>query len=118
LSSLGHRIEKKRESLKLSKLEMAAKLGISDQLLGLYERGERNPKTKFYLKWKEVFNDDLLQTNVSNETVESRLLRLEANAEVFQVAIAAMRAKRKEDFPQRFSELQTLIEEAVRRRAG
>lgn len=53
---------------------------------------------------------------IENEDVQNRLLRIEANIEVFQVAIAGLKSKRTEDFDQRFSELQTLIEEAVKRR--
>lgn len=39
--------------------EVASKIGISSQLLGQYERGERNPKLPFFRKWKEVYNEDL-----------------------------------------------------------
>lgn len=51
--------------------EVAEKLGISSQLLGQYERGERNPKLGFYKKWEQVFGQDLLalkdEANVSRE---------------------------------------------------
>lgn len=54
-----------------SKSAVAKKLGISSQLLGQYMAGRQQPKPGFYLKWKEVFGDDLLkkiETNVSHET--------------------------------------------------
>lgn len=44
---------------------MADKLGISPQLLGQYESEKRHPKTQFYLKFKEVFGINLMETNVS-----------------------------------------------------
>jgi len=47
---------------------MAELLGISSQLLGMYESGKRNPKIEFHQKWKDVFKEDLLKTNVSRET--------------------------------------------------
>lgn len=64
-------IQQKREKLKLNKSQMAERLGISSQLLGQYEQGKRTPKTSFFLKWKEVFKEDLLkdvEANVSRET--------------------------------------------------
>lgn len=51
--------------------EVARKLGISSQLLGQYMNGRHKPKPEFYIKWKEVFKEDLMQaieTNVSHET--------------------------------------------------
>jgi transcriptional regulator with XRE-family HTH domain len=54
-----------------SAAEVARKLNISSQLLGQYMNGRHKPKLDFYIKWKEVFNEDLLQvveTNVSHET--------------------------------------------------
>ncbi len=52
---------------------MSRRLGISSQLLGQYEKGEKNPKGQFFLKWKQVFGEDLLkliETDVSQETQE------------------------------------------------
>jgi phage repressor protein C with HTH and peptisase S24 domain len=66
--SIGEQIEKKQKELNLSDTKMAEILEISSQRLGLYRRGQRNPKNDFFLKWKEVFNEDLLETNVSHET--------------------------------------------------
>lgn len=57
-------------------------------------------------------------TQIDDKDIQSRLLRIEANLEVFQIAIAGLKAKKSEDFGQKFSELQTLIEEAVMRRKG
>jgi transcriptional regulator with XRE-family HTH domain len=53
------------------KSEVARQLGISSQLLGQYISGKHKPKADFYLKWKEVFKEDLLkqlERNVSHET--------------------------------------------------
>lgn len=54
-----------------TKKEVADKLKISPQLLGQYMKDRQKPKTGFYVKWKEVFGEDLLnieETNVSRET--------------------------------------------------
>lgn len=54
-----------------NKSEIARQLGVSSQLLGQYERGRHKPKPEFYIKWKEVFGEDLLsKTNVSKEANE------------------------------------------------
>jgi phage repressor protein C with HTH and peptisase S24 domain len=66
--SIGEQIEKKQKELNLSDTKMAEILEISSQRLGLYRRGQRNPKNDFLLKWKEVFNEDLFETNVSCKT--------------------------------------------------
>lgn len=58
-----------------NKSEVAAKLGISSQLLGQYMKGRQNPKIHFFNKWKEVFGEDLLrmtETNVSEQAREDR----------------------------------------------
>jgi phage repressor protein C with HTH and peptisase S24 domain len=50
--------------------EIARKLGISSQLLGQYIAGRHKPKADFYIKWKTVFGEDLLdliERNVSHE---------------------------------------------------
>lgn len=64
-------ITMQREKRGLNKSQAARKLGVSSQLLGQYESGARLPKTNFFLKWKQVFGEDLLkqiETNVSHET--------------------------------------------------
>jgi transcriptional regulator with XRE-family HTH domain len=56
--------------------EIAKKLGISAQRLGQYLAGRQKPKLDFYIKWKEVFGEDIQQmltgetTNVSRGTLE------------------------------------------------
>lgn len=52
-----------------SKSEVARLLGISSQLLGQYQRGGRKPGGDFFLKWRQVFGEDLLkliETGVSS----------------------------------------------------
>jgi len=74
MSIVSVNIANKRALLGLSKSEMSIKLGISSQLYGLYERGDRNPKTEFYLKWKQMFNEDLnIETNVNTQTFHEKL---------------------------------------------
>lgn len=63
-------ITQSRERRGLNKSQAAKKLGISSQLLGQYESASRLPKTGFFLKWKQVFGEDLMkqiETNVSHE---------------------------------------------------
>lgn len=56
-----------REQKGWSKSEIARQLGISSQLYGHYEDQKRTPKGDFFLKWREVFGEDLLEKIVSNE---------------------------------------------------
>lgn len=49
---------------------MARKLGISSQLLGQYVSGGRKPGGDFFIKWRQVFGDDLVslvETGVSDD---------------------------------------------------
>jgi transcriptional regulator with XRE-family HTH domain len=67
---LGELVPKKGKS----KSDVARKLNISSQLLGQYMAGGRKPGGEFYLKWRQVFGEDLLQLiepKVSHETPSS-----------------------------------------------
>lgn len=57
-------IFEKRKSLGLSQRDFADKLGTSGTLIGYYENGRNTPKANFFVKWKEVFGEDLLANNV------------------------------------------------------
>lgn len=51
---------------------MARQLGVSSQLYGMYERGEREPGASFFVAWRRLFGDDLtgeFETIVPHETV-------------------------------------------------
>lgn len=56
--------------------QVAAKIGISSQLLGHYESGRHAPKMDFFKRWKNTFGEDLMEasedsqkeTNVSHGT--------------------------------------------------
>lgn len=57
---------------------MARQLDISSQLYGQYENNQKVPGGEFFMKWREVFNEDLLsvsETKVSHgtKTPEERL---------------------------------------------
>lgn len=65
MDKLGEYIKEKMDLLSLNKSEMAVKLGISSQLLGMYISGTRTPKTEFYLKWEEAFKENIYKTFVS-----------------------------------------------------
>jgi transcriptional regulator with XRE-family HTH domain len=73
LNQLSTRLKKTRESKNLNRSQIALLLGISSQLYGQYEDGKRVPKTPFFIKWKEKFNEDLIETNVSRETENKHL---------------------------------------------
>ncbi|MES2620199.1 MAG: S24 family peptidase [Bacteroidota bacterium] len=62
-------ITRLREQKELNKSQAAERLEISSQLLGQYESGKRIPKTQFFLKWKEVFGDDLLELLEANVSI-------------------------------------------------
>jgi transcriptional regulator with XRE-family HTH domain len=55
-----------------NKSEIARKLGVSPTLIGQYINGRQKPKTEFFVKWEEVYGEDIKQmflTNVPRETV-------------------------------------------------
>lgn len=71
MDQLAELLTRLRENKRLNKSQAADKLGISSQLLGQYERGQKSPKGPFFIKWKATFGEDLLklvETNVSRET--------------------------------------------------
>lgn len=53
-------LEKFHKTHDLTGNQVATKLGISRQLYGKYRKGERTPKLDFYIKFKQVFNVDLM----------------------------------------------------------
>lgn len=68
MNQLSDKIKKTREGRNLNRSQIATILGISSQLYGQYEDGKRMPKMPFFVKWKEKFNQDLIEANVSQET--------------------------------------------------
>jgi len=49
--------------------EIGRQIGFSSQLIGQYERGEKEPKMAFFAQWKKVFKEDLyreIETKVYN----------------------------------------------------
>lgn len=96
--------------------EIAKLLGMSRQNLNYHLRKEileDDFKRLLAEKRSSIFH---MENRMDENDVQSRLLRIEANLEVFQISIAGLKSKKIEDFDQRFSELQTLIEAAVKRR--
>lgn len=68
MNQVANKIKEKIKDKGGNKSEIGRLLGVSSQLLGQYERGRQKPKPDFYLKWKEVYGEDLLtETIVSNE---------------------------------------------------
>lgn len=68
MGDIGTQIKTYRESRRLTKTEMGKMLNVSSQLLGQYESGRQKPKVDFHTKWKEVFGESLIETNVSQGT--------------------------------------------------
>jgi transcriptional regulator with XRE-family HTH domain len=52
--------------------EIAKKLGISAQRLGQYLIGRQKPKLDFYVKWKQVYGEDIQQMLIEGKTNVSR----------------------------------------------
>lgn len=53
---LGNRIKKERENLKLTREELAKKIGVSYSAIAMYEQGNREPSNELLLKMCEIFN--------------------------------------------------------------
>lgn len=137
---IGEFLKQYRLHFKKSQSDLASDLGIGTagkKRLEKWEQLKGSPKEEdaviikkfFGVKLLSELTEDYLQqiiteqvphktTRIESRDIQSRLLRIEANLEVFQIAIASLKAKRNEDFGQKFSELQTLIEEAVKRRSA
>lgn len=56
MSILGNRIKKERENLKLSREDLAKKIGVSYSAIAMYEQGNREPNNEILLKMCEIFN--------------------------------------------------------------
>ncbi len=77
MSQVSETISQKVEALGGNKSKVARQLKISPQLLGHYMSGRNKPKVEFYDKWREVYGEDLLKTNVStNKPVTSVTLEV------------------------------------------
>jgi len=66
MKNLSEILKKNRALLDISQAEMSLKLGIQAVRYSYYESGKRNPKADFFKTYKEVFNIDLLNQDVSN----------------------------------------------------
>lgn len=71
MDQLGEKLRSFREKEGYSKSEIARQLGISSQLYGQYEKGDKTPGIGFVGKWKKAFNFDITETKVSHETVST-----------------------------------------------
>ena len=72
MKNLSEILKANRALLNISQAEMSLKLGIQAVRYGYYESGKRNPKADFYKAYKEAFNIDLLNENVTNKTEISK----------------------------------------------
>lgn len=94
--------------------EIAEKINWTEASISSVRKQRINIPNKYVKTFEEVYKIPIL--DIPNDDIQNRLLRIEANLEVFQVAIASLKVKKTGDFEQRFFELQQLIEEAVIRR--
>jgi transcriptional regulator with XRE-family HTH domain len=81
LNQLKDILLKMREDKGWNKSRMAHILGISSQLYGQYENGDKIPGGEFFIKWKQVFGRDLTETIVSHETDVSTVNEADINYE-------------------------------------
>lgn len=52
-----------------NKSEIGRKIGVSSQLLGQYEKGQKEPKIGFFARWRKEYGEDLcreIETKVFN----------------------------------------------------
>src|SRR4051794_16223413 len=79
-------IKAKRAELDISQAELATKLGVSQQVIGYYERGRNLPKAEFYKKWLEIFGEDLLSKSDDQEFESISLLANELSNQGISVS--------------------------------
>lgn len=101
-------------SVKNSK-EIVDAIGWTEASMSSVKAGIINVPLKYIKTFEGIYKIPII-TQIADKDIQSRLLRIEAHLEVFQISIAGLKSKKPEDFDQKFSELQTLISEAVRRR--
>lgn len=119
ITGVTKRFIKAVETLINSKIEpnykaVADKIGWTEASISSARKLRINVPFKYIKTFEKIYKIPIIAIN--DNDIQNRLLRIEANLEVFQVAIAGLRAKKTEDFDRKFSELQTLIEEAVMRK--
>jgi transcriptional regulator with XRE-family HTH domain len=73
---------------------MAEKIGITSQLYGMYETGERNPKHSFYEKWQDTFGFDIkveeTETLKNPETIVSKITYTEDQVQKDRLQLKAL----------------------------
>lgn len=95
--------------------EIVDAIGWTEASISSVKAGTINVPLKYIKTFEEVYKIPII-TKIADKDIQSRLIRIEAHLEVFQISIAGLKSKKPEDFDQRFSELQKLISEAVMRR--
>lgn len=103
--------------IKASYKEISDELEWNEAALSSVRKRRINVPNKYIKTFEKVYKIPII-TNIANEDIQNRLLRIEATLEVYGISIAGLKAKKIEDFEDRFSELQKLISEAVKRRKG
>ncbi|MBK8609387.1 MAG: helix-turn-helix transcriptional regulator [Chitinophagaceae bacterium] len=68
--TLGEKILRKRLELGLTQLEVAQKLGLNDQTVCRWEKGENNPRVKQYFKIMDFLNHNPFDANYNHGKVD------------------------------------------------
>ncbi len=58
MNILGDRIKKERENLKLTREDLAKRIGVSYSAVSMYEQGKREPNYNLIIKICKIFNCD------------------------------------------------------------
>lgn len=93
MNKVSKAIMAKRSELNLTQQEIADKLGISQSLLGQYEKGKRNPKVDFYNKWHSIFgeniNANVLGSEIHIDLTSGELIEMVIGLKAYVIVLEA-----------------------------
>lgn len=126
-------LKKAREKKKITQEDLAGKLGITLRQYHKYESGQF-PKYKsepikqidsilgtnlFELIYEQNDRDEIeISGSLENiiRSLDERILRLEANVEVYESTLASLLSESKADVSEKITELRKMVQEVVNRR--
>lgn len=92
MSLIAKKIQEVRIHKGYNKSQMARELGIVSQLYGQYESGEVQPKIKFYEKFEEKFQINLLSNEKLSFGACEQCIEKERTIAALQLAIESMQS--------------------------
>ncbi len=92
MSLVAKKIHEVRIHKGYNKSQMARELGIVSQLYGQYESGEVQPKIKFYEKFEEKFDINLLSNEKLTFGTCEQCVEKERTIAAFQTAVDSMKS--------------------------